>query len=50
VIKAFFAAVWDRVRGWALRLVARLLRWVADILTRWGSAVQGAADAVEIEA
>ncbi len=50
MIKAFFVAVWERIRGLALRLVARVLRWVAGILTRWGAAVKGAADAVESKA
>ncbi len=47
MIRAFFVAVWERIRGWALRLVARVLRWVGGLLLRWGLAIEEAADAMK---
>jgi len=53
MIGAFFVALWRAVRGWACRLVERVLNWLAIKLLRAAKAldtasldVSDAADAV----
>jgi hypothetical protein len=41
-IGAFFVALWQSVRRWALRLVERVLNWTAFRLMGMGDAIKAA--------
>lgn len=42
MIGAFFLALWRAVRGWACRLVERVLNWTAFRLMGMGDAIKAA--------
>lgn len=50
MIKAFFVAVWESVRRWALTVVADLLDWIGVKVYRVSKALTEAADAVRAKA
>ena len=46
IFRAFCGALWDVVRGWACRLVERVLNWTAIRLMKWSEGISEAADTV----